>query len=98
MDKIISWIEGQSVSIWLLLAGFFGSLLSLKDKKGLSNRDKVFSVMSGMAIALFVTALLFEYLNINKGAIGGGGFLLGYAGLESMKWAILQIKKKFKQE
>lgn len=98
MDKIISWLEGNGVSIWLLIAGFFGSLLSLKDKKGLNNREKIISVLSGMLIANYVTPLIFEYLNINKGAIGGVAFLIGFGGLEIIKWGISQIKKKFKQE
>ena len=97
MDKINSFFETFGISIWLVLAGFFGALLSLKDKKGITKKEKIISVFSGVLIANFMTPLVFEYLKIDKGAMGGIAFVLGYSGLEVMKWMILQIKVKFKK-
>ena len=93
---MMKFLEETGVSIWLMVSGFFGALLALKDKKGLTKRDKVISVLSGMLIANYVTPLVFEYLKINNGAIGGIAFLLGYSGLELIKWIIYTFKKKVK--
>lgn len=99
MDKIkpfFEWLEDYGISIWLLIAGFFGSLLSLKDKKGLTRWAKLTSISSGILVANYLTPLIFEYLKVNEGAKYGIGFVFGYIGLEAVQWITLIFKKKIK--
>ena len=97
MDKVITFFESMGISIWLIVAGFFGAFLSLQDKEGLTRRDKAVSLLAGVLIANYVTPLIFDILTINEGAMGGVGFLLGYSGLETIKILISHFKRKFKK-
>lgn len=97
MGKVVEFLEGMGISIWLIIAGFFGAFLSLKDKEGLTNRDKAFSLLAGVLIANYVTPLIFDFISINEGAKGGVAFLLGYSGLETIKMLISHFKRKIKK-
>lgn len=97
MGKIVEFLESMGISIWLAIAGFFGVFLSIKDKEGLSRRDKVFSFVAGMLIANYITPLLLDILSINIGARYGIGFLLGYSGLEGIRLLISHFKRKIKK-
>jgi hypothetical protein len=97
MDEVINKLEHFGISVWLMVAGFFGAFLSLQDKEGLTKRDKAVSLLAGVLIANYLTPLIFDLLNINDNAMGGVGFLLGYTGLETIKLLISFIKKKLKK-
>jgi len=98
MDKITAFLEDFGIHISLIIAGVFGSLLSLEDKQGLNAWQKIVVFLSGGAIANYITPLLIDWLDVNDSVIFGMAFILGFSGLKGLKLIILYIKKKFSKE
>lgn len=98
MDKIIAFLDDIGVSIALIIAGVFGGILSLSNKKELNGWEKTLVIVSGGAIANYLTPLIFSYIDINENTKYGFAFLLGYSGLEGVKWIILKLKLTHKKD
>lgn len=90
----MEFLEELGIHVALIIAGFFGSLLAMGNKKELNGWQKVTALISGGAIANYLTPILFEYIKINQSTQYGFAFLLGFSGLEGVKWIILKIKSK----
>ena len=98
MEKITDLIEDFGVHIWLIIAGLFGALLSLEDREGLTNWQKIMVFLSGGAIANYMTPLLVDWLDVNDSVRFGMAFILGFSGLKGLKWIILKIKGRYTKE
>lgn len=97
MDKIGKFfrdLEDYGIVLGLLIAGFWGGLLSLKNKQELSRWEKVLSIVSGMATANYGTPMVYEYFEINNGISYGIGFLLGYLGHEGIQLGLVVLRNK----
>ncbi len=102
MEKIRSFLESLEqimndfgASLGLLIAGFFGALLSLEDKQGLNSWERMSTLIVGMAIANYVTPIFIDYSADNIHMAGFAGFTLGYGGLKGFKVLILALKKRW---
>ncbi len=95
MDKITEWFENLGIHAALIIAGAFGSLLSLEDRAGLTAWQKITVFLSGGAIANYLTPALINWANVNENVTFGLAFILGFSGLKGLKLIILKIKKRY---
>ena len=94
MEKITDFLENVGIHIALIIAGVFGSVLSLGNKQKLSTFQKVTAIISGGAVANYLTPVLSEWIDLNDSSKYGFAFMLGFSGLESVKWILIKIKSK----
>lgn len=97
MDKIGGFfkaLEEYGLFVGLLIAGFFGGLVSLRDKVGLERWEKFFTVLSGPLIANYVTPIVYQYIPLDNGIQLGIGFLVGYVGIEGVQtlWKVIKAQ------
>lgn len=77
----MDWLEYLIVKFQLAIAGFFGALVvSRYQKDAKSKTDVVIFVLSGAAIAHYLSAPVSHYLKFAEDSLGGIGFLLGMFG------------------
>jgi hypothetical protein len=95
MDELKVLLENLGINIALILAGIFGSIVSMGNKKGLSLWERVVAWLSGGAIANYITPIIISTLNISESTKYGFAFLLGFSGLEGVKWLIITFKNKY---
>jgi hypothetical protein len=99
IDQFLKWIgkglDDIGVSFGLVIAGFFGTLLSLEDREGLTMWEKVTVFLSGGAISNYMTPMFVNWFGLNDSIKYGAAFMLGFSGLKGMKLIILYVKKKF---
>ena len=98
MDEITRLLETLGINIALIIAGIFGSIVSLGSKKGLTLPERIVAWLSGGAIANYVTPVIINLININESSKYGFAFLLGFSGLEGVKWLIIAIKNKYSKD
>lgn len=98
MDKIIDLLEDLGIHIALIIAGIFGSLLSLEDREGLTSWQKIAVFLSGGAIANYMTPALIDWADVNQNVMFGLAFILGFSGLKGMKYLILKIKCRYNKD
>lgn len=92
------WLDDIGVSFGLMIAGFFGTLLSLEDREGLNTWEKITVFISGGAISTYITPIFVDWFSLNDSIKYGVGFMLGFSGLKGMKIIILYIKKRFSKK
>ena len=93
--KIFKELEHFGIHIALIVAGVFGSIVSISHKTNLTKMQRFLAMMSGGIIANYVTPVIFEYININENTKYGFACMLGFSGYEGMKWLIDTLKKKY---
>lgn len=98
MDKISGFFEDLGIHLALIIAGIFGSLLSLEDREGLTAWQKITVFISGGAIANYVTPALIDWADVNQNVMFGLAFILGFSGLKGLKYIILKIKGRYKKD
>lgn len=98
MEKITNFLDNFGIHISLIIAGVFGSLLSLEDKQGLNAWQRVGVFISGGAIANYLTPLLIDWLDVNDSVRFGMAFILGFSGLKGLKFIILKIKGRYHKD
>lgn len=96
LSQFFKFLEELGIHVALIVAGMFGSILTIGNRKELNSWQKVLAVLSGGAIANYLTPVISDMVNINESTRYGFGFLLGFSGLEGVKWIILKIKSKHK--
>ena len=98
MEKVLTLLENLGIHIALIIAGIFGSILSLGNKKELTGWQKILTLVSGGAIANYLTPVISHWVNINESTKYGFAFLLGFSGLEGVKWIILKLKTRHRDK
>ena len=73
----------------------FGAFVMMGKKGELTFWQTIVVIISGGAVANYVTPLVFEWINLPESTKYGFAFLLGTGGLESVKWAIFKFKDKY---
>lgn len=97
-SRIQELLETLGINIALIIAGFFGSLVSMGNRKKLSRGERFIAWFSGGAIANYLTPFIVSMVNISEGSQYGFAFLLGFSGLEGVKWLIYTLKNKYSKD
>lgn len=92
---IDSFLEYVGVNLPLIVAGIFGSVVTIGNKEELTGVQKVLTILSGGAIANYLTPMLCDLINVSENTQFGFAFLLGFSGLEGVKWIIIQLKSRY---
>jgi predicted MFS family arabinose efflux permease len=90
-----TWWQDAGFEIALFIAGVLGAISNINNQK-LSLWQKLLAFISGGAIANYLTPLVFIYLNLNENTKFGIAFLLGFSGMEGVKFIIIKAKDIFK--
>jgi len=101
MDSIVKALkiaEDYGIHIGLIIAGVFGSIVSISHKRDLTKAQRFMAMLSGGIIANYVTPVIFEYININENTRYGFGCMLGFSGYEGMKFIIDRLKQKYSKK
>jgi hypothetical protein len=97
MGKINDFLRDMGFEIALFVAGCLGSLSNTSNQR-LPGWQRLLAFLSGGAIANYLTPIIYTYLNINKSAMFGIAFLLGFSGMEGVKYVIGFAKSKLKKK
>jgi hypothetical protein len=95
MGPIKDLLDEVGVNLALIIAGLVGSFVSVGNKKDVGYLGKFISIISGGAIANYMTPLLINVLGLNQNWEYGFAFVLGFMGLEGVRWIIVLVKDKF---
>lgn len=96
MDKFDILLQKLGLHIALIIAGIFGGVLSIGNRNGKLNVwQTVFVLGSGGATANYLTPVLAELVSINESTKYGFAFLLGFTGLEGVKFVVLKVKERY---
>lgn len=98
MGSVKEFLDYLGVNIGLIFAGFIGSFVSVGSKTDIGLTGKLVAILSGGAIANYLTPMLLSVIDLNQSAEYGFAFLLGFSGLEGVKWIISAFKRKFEKE
>jgi hypothetical protein len=84
-------VEQLGINIAISIAGLFGALLMIGKTAAQQWRTTVFSMLSGVACANYITPLILDITKIDVKYQVSVGFVLGFLGLRSVEI----ISKKF---
>lgn len=84
------WMESLGVKPAFVIAGFFGSLISLQFIRDLTPGKAIFAVLTGCGFAAYATPFVDIYLKLEQPSENAGAFLLG---LLAMNIAALLVRK-----
>ncbi len=98
LKSVLKFLEELEIHLALIIAGGFGSLLFVTNRNDLNWWQKMLTVLSGGAIANYLTPVLVSLVNVGDSTVYGFAFLLGFSGLEGVKWVILVLKGKYKKK
>lgn len=73
---------GFGISLAAIVAGFFGSVVSLIVAPPMTRTRAVLSVMAGTAASMYLTPISAEYLHLNAELQGGLSFLIGLTAMK----------------
>lgn len=85
------FIEQLGINIAISIAGLFGSLLMIGKSAAQTWKTTVFSMLSGVACANYITPIVLDISRIDIKYQVSVGFVLGFLGLRSVEI----ISKKF---
>lgn len=81
-------------SVVFFIAGIFGALASLVQKKQLTFGESVLTIASGGGTAAYITPLVVNMMNLDTGSSYGMAFIIGFAGLKMVEWILVAIRDK----
>lgn len=87
-------IEQLGINIAISIAGLFGSLLMIGKNSAQNWRTTIFSMLTGVACANYITPILLDITKIDIKYQVSVGFVIGFLGLRSVEL----ISKKFIEE
>lgn len=87
-------IEQLGINIAISIAGLFGSLIMIGKTAAQQWRTTIFSMLSGIACANYITPLILDMTKMDVKYQVSVGFVLGFLGLRSVEL----ISKKFVKE
>lgn len=85
------FIEQLGINIAISIAGLFGSLLMIGKSAAQTWKTTVFSMISGVACANYITPIILDITRMDVKYQVSVGFVLGFLGLRSVE----MISKKF---
>lgn len=87
-----TFLQDLGFEIALFIAGCLGAMSNINNQK-LKVWQKLIAFLSGGAIANYLTPLIFIYFNLNENTKFGIAFLLGFSGMEGVKYIIVRVKE-----
>ena len=79
-------IEDLGINLGMILAGFFGSLVTLGKKSAFSVKTTLTSIIAGMASSNYLTPVVGDLFDINKqNYLYSIAFILGFLGLKGVE-------------
>ena len=94
----LKYLDDFGIHLALVIAGMFGAFVMMGKKEELNFWHKLVSVISGGGVANYLTPLVFDLVNLPQDIQYGVGFILGYFGLESVKFILHKLKDKYTNE
>lgn len=94
-EEIGKVLEYFGINVAIMFAGAVGSFVSMGQKKNLGFWGRFTSIVSGGAVAHYLTPLVIGWMDLSEGSKYGFAFLLGFSGLEGVKWIIVTLKSKY---
>lgn len=85
------FVEQLGINIAISIAGLFGSLLMIGKSAAQTWKTTVFSMISGVACANYITPIILDITRMDVKYQVSVGFVLGFLGLRSVE----VISKKF---
>ena len=92
--NLLDQLRTIGIDFGLLIAGSFGSLISLKSNRALNWYEKLFTVCTGASVATYLTPVLSDAVGMSENARYGLAFLLGFMGLNAVEKLIQWMHKK----
>lgn len=92
---MIELIKELGINIGISIAGFFGSLLMIGKRSAQNLRTTIFSMISGVACANYLTPVILDITAVDVHYQFSVAFVLGFLGLKSVEIVaskILNIK------
>lgn len=80
----------EEVKVWAVIAGGLGAALSLNSIQGLSTAQRFMTVLSGAAMAGFLSHPIIHWVGFPMGFSGAVSFLVGMFGV-SIAGSIIQM-------
>lgn len=91
-------IEQLGINIAISIAGLFGSLLMIGKNAATQWRTTIFSMISGVACANYITPIILDITRIDIKYQVSVGFVLGFLGLRSVELISKKFVKEIKEE
>lgn len=98
MEQISELFKYLGINIALIIAGVMGSLVQVGGQKELGFWAKFTAIISGGAIANYLTPMLVNWFNWSESSQYGFGFMLGFMGLKGVEMVIRAVQKKLGNE
>lgn len=90
--KLIDFLEDIGFEILLFIAGVMGAISNTANQK-LPKWQRIFAFFSGGAIAVYLGPIIYIYFNVNENAKYGIGYLLGFSGIEGVKFILVKARE-----
>ena len=71
------------INIGLMIGGFFGSLITVKNKRSL--KEQLLSIVTGTMSANYLAPLLIDWFNLTGSSQYGTAFIVGFGGLKMVE-------------
>lgn len=85
-------LHDYGIDLAIIVAGVMGGFVAMSSKKGVGFWGKVASVVSGGAVANYLTPLIADWLDWSNSSRYGLAFLLGFMGLKAVELIIIKFK------
>lgn len=95
LTDAFKYLDDFGIHIALIIAGMFGAFVMMGKKDELNFLQKLVAVISGGGVANYLTPLVFDLVNLPQDIQFGVAFILGYFGLESVKYILYKLKDKY---
>lgn len=95
MSGIERALDDLGISLPLIVAGVMGGFVKTGNEKRLTLKARIFSILSGGAIANYLTPLVLDWARISEASKYGFAFILGFSGLKGVEFIILKIQKRY---
>lgn len=92
------YLDDFGIHLALVVAGMFGAFVMMGKKEELNFWQKLVSILSGGGVANYITPLVFDVVNLPQDIQFGVAFILGYFGLESVKYILHKLKDKYLED
>ena len=95
MIEIKEILKDLGINLPLILAGTIGGFVKTGAEKELGWQGRLTAVLSGGAIANYLTPFVVGWLDFSESSQYGFAFLLGFLGLKGVEWIILKFQNKY---
>jgi len=90
-------LEEIGINIGISVAGLFGSLLLIGKDAALQWKTSIFSIISGVASANYLTPVLIDIIRLDSKYEISVGFVLGFLGLKGVEMVSNKLVKDVKK-